>query len=441
MKFTVEDASTVKKILHIEVPQNDVVTEIDNAYKELSKTSKIKGFRPGKAPRTVLERLYKKDVHQDVRSRLINSSFADALEQSGISPLRLPDIDSPELVTDKDYCFSAAIETKPDIPHIDFKGLTLQKSLYQPSDDEIDAQLKMLQKNLSERRPIEPQRACQDGDFVMIDYEGFQQGAPHPQLQKTVNFTLKIGTSKITREFDDHIIGMMPGEDKEFMITFPENHINADLSGQEVNFQVHLQEVREEVLPEINDDFAKKLGVDSLDNIKAAIRNDLKQGYDKRSEQEINEQIFSALIEKTPFELPDTLVDFELAAIIREIERSYEYHQYDMAAHGVTRESLAATYRETAEKQARRHLILGKIIEQENLTVPDAELDKALQDMAIAYRKPVEEIKAHYDKNQAELDYFKHALLEKQAMKLIIESGTMEEITPVRVDQPDSSPE
>lgn len=441
MKFTVEDASAVKKILHIEIPQSEVVTEIDNAYKELNKTAKIKGFRPGKVPRSVLERLYKKEVHADISSRLMNASIADALEQSGLGPLRMPVIDSPELATDKDYCFSATIEISPAIPLIDYKGLTLKKTLYQPSEDEIDAQLQMQQKNLSERRPVEPQRACQDGDFVMIDYEGFQQGAPHPQLQKTMNFTMKIGIQVITREFDENIIGMMPGEDKEFSITFPEKYSKPELSGQEVSFHVHLHEVREEVLPEINDDFARKLGADSLDAIKTVIRDNLKQGYDKRTEQEINEQIFSTLIERTPFEIPDTLVDYELATIIRDIERSYEYHQFDMKAHGITRESLAAMYRETAEKQVRRQLILGNIIEQENLTVPEADMDKALQDMAIAYTKPVAEIKAHYDKNPNELDYFKHALLEKQAMKLIIESSTIEEITPVRVDQPDCSTE
>ena len=127
MKVTVEDASTVKKVLHIEIPQDEVVNEIESAYKELNKTAKVKGFRPGKAPRSVLERLYKKDVYEDVTSRLIKNSFADAIAESGLNPLRLPDIDPPALSPDSAYRYSATIEINPEIPDIDFKGLALKK--------------------------------------------------------------------------------------------------------------------------------------------------------------------------------------------------------------------------------------------------------------------------------------------------------------------------
>lgn len=442
MKFTVEDTSAVKKVLHIEIPQNEVVDEIESAYKELNKTAKIKGFRPGKAPRSVLERLYKKDVYEDVTSRLIKNSFAEAISESGLSPLRLPDIDPPKISADSAYLYSATVEINPEIPDIDFKGLTLKKSLYKPSDDELEAQLKMLQKNLSERKPIEPARASQEGDFVILDYEGFRDGVPHPDLQKTENMTLKIGTSKISKDFDAQIVGMMPGDQKDFSIKFPEDYHNASLAGQEATFHVHIHEIREEILPEINDDFAKRLGsFNSIEDVKTAIQGNLLQGYNKRAEQEINEQIFSALIKKAPFEVPDTLIDWELSGIIREIERSFEHQQVKMESLGMTHESLAATYRDTAEKQVRRHLILGKIISQEKLTLPEADLTKALQEMAASYSRPVDEIKSYYDKHPDDLAFFKHTLLEKQAIRLIIDNNAVEEIEPVLEDHSASLPE
>ncbi|MCX5881612.1 MAG: trigger factor [Deltaproteobacteria bacterium] len=442
MKFTVEDTSAVKKVLHIEIPQNEVVDEIESAYKELNKTAKIKGFRPGKAPRSVLERLYKKDVYEDVTSRLIKNSFAEAISESGLSPLRLPDIDPPKISADSAYLYSATVEINPEIPDIGFKGLTLKKSLYKPSDDELEAQLKMLQKNLSERKPIEPARASQEGDFVILDYEGFRDGVPHPDLQKTENMTLKIGTSKISKDFDAQIVGMMPGDQKDFSIKFPEDYHNASLAGQEATFHVHIHEIREEILPEINDDFAKRLGsFNSIEDVKTAIQGNLLQGYNKRAEQEINEQIFSALIKKAPFEVPDTLIDWELSGIIREIERSFEHQQVKMDSLGMTHESLAATYRDTAEKQVRRHLILGKIISQEKLTLPEADLTKALQEMAASYGRPVDEIKSYYDKHPDDLAFFKHTLLEKQAIRLIIDNNTVEEIEPVLEDHSASLPE
>ncbi len=442
MKFTVEDTSSVKKLLHIEIPQHEVTNEIESAYKELNKTAKIKGFRPGKVPRSVLERLYKKDVYEDVTSRLIKNSFTDAIAESGLSPLRHPDIAPPALSPDSAYHYSATVEINPEIPDIDFKGLTLKKSLYKPSDDELDAQLKMLQKNLSERKPVEPERACQEGDFVILDYEGFKDGAPHPELQKTENMTLKIGTSKISKDFDTQILGMMPGDRKDFSIKFPEDYHNTGLAGQEVAFHIHLHEIREEILPEINDDFAKKLGTfNTLDEVKTAIQNNLQQGYNKRAEQEINEQIFSVLIEKAPFEVPDTLIDWELAGIIRDIERSFEHQQVKLESLGMTHESLAATYRDTAEKQVRRHMILGKIISQEKLTLSDRDLTEAFQEMASSYGRPVDEIKSYYDQNPTDLAFFKHTLLEKQAINLIIEGNTVEEVEPVLEDRPSPSTE
>jgi trigger factor len=442
MKFTVEDASSVKKVLHIEIPQDEVANEIESAFKELNKTAKVKGFRPGKVPRSVLERLYKKDVYEDVTTQLIKSSFADAVTQSGLNPLRHPDIDPPALTADSAYLYSATIEINPEIPDIDFKGLTLKKTLYKPSDDELSAQLKMLQKNLSERKPVEPVRACQDGDFVILDYEGFKDGTPHPDLQKTENMTLKIGTAKISKDFDAQIIGMMPGDHKDFSIQFPDDYPNADLAGLEAAFHVHLHEIREEILPEINDEFAKRLGpFHTIEDVKTAITGNLQQGYNKRTEQEINEQIFSALIEKAPFEAPDTLIDWELAGIIREVERSFEHQQVKMETLGMTHESLATTYRDTAEKQVRRHLILGKIISQEKLTLADTDLTQALQDMASSYGRPVDEIRSYYDQHPDDLAFFKHTLLEKQAIKLIIDNSKVEEIEPVPEDQAASIPE
>jgi trigger factor len=442
MKFTVEDASSVKKVLHIEIPQDAVAKEIESAFKELNKTAKVKGFRPGKVPRSVLERLYKKDVYEDVTSQLIKSSFADAVTQSGLNPLRHPDIDPPALTADSAYLYSATIEINPEIPDIDFKGLTLKKTLYKPSDDELSAQLKMLQKNLSERKPVEPVRACQDGDFVILDYEGFKDGTPHPDLQKTENMTLKIGTAKISKDFDAQIIGMMPGDHKDFSIQFPDDYPNTDLAGQEAAFHVHLHEIREEILPEINDEFAKRLGpFHTIEDVKTAITGNLQQGYNKRTEQEINEQIFSALIEKAPFEAPDTLIDWELAGIIREVERSFEHQQVKMETLGMTHESLATTYRDTAEKQVRRHLILGKIISQEKLTLADTDLTQALQDMASSYGRPVDEIRSYYDQHPDDLAFFKHTLLEKQAIKLIIDNSKIEEIEPVSEDHAASIPE
>lgn len=432
MQVTVEDVSSVKKILHIEVPEKIVIRELDNAYKNLKKTAKIKGFRPGKAPRSVLERLYKKEVHGDVSSKLLQDSFVEALRETDLNIIGSPQIDPPLLEEKGPYKYDATVEVKPEIDDIDFKGLSLKKAVYRVTDEEMEAQLKLLQKNLSQQIPLTEDRPIQENDSVLIDYEGFKDGKPFPETQKTKNFTMKIGAGAISKTLDEELIGMKPGEDKEITVNFPEDHFNEKLANHEITFHVKLHEIREEILPEIDDEFAKKLGgqYETLDDLKNAITKHLNEGYQQRVEQELNEQIYEGLIEKTEFELPESMVDYELNNIIDEIEKTLTYYNKSMEDQGLTKEMLAEKHRGTAEKKVRRHLILGKIIDQENMELSDQELEEGFTNMAQAMNQPVEAIKNYYQQNQDNLDFFKHTLLEKKAIKLIIKDSDIEEIEP-----------
>jgi trigger factor len=440
MKVVVEDVSSVKKTLHIEIPEDDVISELDNAYKNLKQTAKIKGFRPGKAPRSVLERLHKKSVHADVSSKLIQQSFLEAVQETGLKVVGSPRIDPPELQSKGAYRYDAAVEINPELEDIDYKGLTLKKNLYQVGDEEIDMQLKMLQRNLAEHKIVEEDRPARDGDFALIDYEGFKDGKPFAETKKTENFILKIGDGMILKGFDEQVIGMKPGNRKEINVIFPENYANEKLSNLEIDFHVTLHEIRQEVLPEIDDEFAKKLGpYTTLIELNDAIADNLKQGYAKRVEQELHEQIFEALLAKANFEVPDLMVDYELEAIISDAQRSFAQNNMTMEQLGLSKESFAEKYRDTAEKQVKRHLILDKIIEQEKLAVTDEELENGFKEMSDTYNQPLEEIKKYYDNNRESVELFKHALLEKQAIGLIIDNSTVEDVTPEKSTQTESA--
>ena len=183
---------------------------------------------------------------------------------------------------------------------------------------------------------------------------------------------------------------------------------------------------------------AGKVGAyETLEDLKTAIFDNLREGYVKRTEQELNEQVFENLISKTEFELPETLVNYELEGIISEAERSFMMRNMKLEDAGLSREVLSERYRETAERQVRRHLILGRIVDQENLSVSDDELAAGYKDIADTYGQPVEQIRAFYEKEPDKLELFKHTLLEKQAMKLIIENSNVEEVEPEAVQEDD----
>lgn len=439
MILSVEDLSPVKKVLHLEVPQEQVASELDKAYDELRRTARIKGFRSGKAPRSVLERLYKKDVHADVAARLARDTLIEALQESELPVIGTPRLDPPDLDPGAAYRFDVTVEIKPDIADIDLKGLSLKKTVHEISEGEIEAQLAMLQRNLAKLKPVEEDRPVIQGDYVVIDYAGFFEGKPYDETAPTSDFTIKIGEGTIHKDFDAQLVGVKAGTQTEVKVDFPTDYFNDKLAGKAITFQVTVKEIRAEELPPIDDALAQRLGeYQSLDEIKGVIRENLETGYNRRSEQELHEEIFKALSARCSFEVPETLVELELENIISDAERSFSSRNMTLEQVGLSKEQLAVQYRSTAIEQARRHLILDKIIRQENLTLPDEALETGLEQMAKAYDQPVQIIKDLYRHNPEGLESFKHSLLEKEAIKLIMDNSQIESV-PASAENPAES--
>jgi len=439
MEVTVKDVTPVKKSLQIEVPEKEVISELDSAYKELKKTAKVKGFRPGKAPRNVLEKYYKKDVNSDVVSKLVQKTMVEAFEGKDFKIVGQPVVEPSELEGKGPYKYQVTIEVKPEIKDIDYKGLTLKETQYKISDGEVDAQLQMLQKTMSDKVPVDEDRPVRVDDFAFIDYECFKDGEPFKGYAKAENFALKVGSEHFTKEFDDAIIGMNIGESKEISIDFSEDYSIKKLAGLEILFKTTLNEIRIENVPEIDDALAQKLGrYNSIEELKQAIVDNLHTGYEKRKEQEINEQIFKSLLEGQDFEVPEAMIEHETAGIVAEAERSFAHHNMTLEQVGMTKEKLAERSRDTAIKQVRRHIILEKIIDQESLTLSDDELEEGYVEMSRDFGQSVEEIKKYYEQNKDNLEFLKYTLLEKSAIRLIINSGNVEKVEPEIKNMPDS---
>lgn len=441
MEVTVTDINSVKKKIQIQVPKEKVVKEVDAAYLQLKKNAKVKGFRPGKTPRSVLERMFKKDVHGDVTGNLIQSTFLDALKQKDLAIIGTPDIDPPELDPDGPYIYDVTVELKPELSPIEFNGVQLTKTLYKMSESEIDKQIEMLQKQLAEAKPIEESRPVKEDDLVVIDYEGLKDGEPFEHTQKTENFTMKIGQKMISEDFDQQVIGMNPGDQKEFNVKFAEDYHNKALANLEIAFKVNLTEIREEIIPKADDELAKKLGnFKTLEDVKAEIRKNLQEGYDKRSDQELQEQVFEKLLTEK-FEIPETLVKMELDGIIADAEMRFAQSNMSLDQLGLSREKLEEQYKDIAENQVRRHLFLGKVIEQEKMEMNDEELDAEFENFAKNTGQTMDVIKDYYSKNPDRLEGFKHALLEKKVFDLIIEKAELKEVESEEAQESGATPE
>jgi trigger factor len=366
--------------------------------------------------------MFGKEIRSEVQKKVVQDSFIEALKETDLKVVGQPEIDDqPEIEAKKAYQFDVTVEIKPEIGTVDFEGLSLKKSIYEVSGEEVEAQLHMLQKRLAGKEEIPEARPAREGDFVLLNYEGFQNGKPFEPAPKVENATMKIGLGTILKAFDDEITGMEKDQEKTFRIQFPDNYVNQELAGREVEYKVLLKAIQKEILPEIDDEMARNLGnFDSLAALRDEIEKHLKEGYTKRVEQELHEQIFEALIGKTDFEIPQQMIQYELDGILDDVQRSFETSNLTMEQTGQSREKLAEQYRDLAEAQVRRHLILDAIVQQENLTISEEELSDEMNEMAATFDQPVEALKAFYQQQPDKLHYFKHALLEKKAIKLIL---------------------
>jgi trigger factor len=436
MQVKIEDKSAVKKVLSFEIPKEKVAKELDKAYNELKKKADIKGFRKGKIPRKVLENRFSKDVHADVAPRLIQDSFIEAIQEHNLNIVGGPQLDPPELKPDSDYVFDITVEVKPELPEIDYNGISLEKNRYTVSDAEVDAQIHMIQRTMAKKQKVAESRAVKDTDFVLIDYQGFLNDEPYEHTPQIENFLYKMGQGALPEEFSEKLAGCVPVQDIDVEVAYPEDHPDENLKGRTIVYKVRLKEIQEEILPEINDDLVKGLGrFETLDQVKDSIRDNLEKGIQQRVKHELSEQIFQQMLEKYEFEVPDAMIDGELNGIISETEQAYSANNTSLEEHGLSREKLSEQYRDVAEKQARRHLILEKIITQEKLDLTEEEMDKSLEEMARGMNATVDAIKNFFKADPRQMEYYKHTQLEKKAIDLIIEKSEITEKDPESDEQ------
>ncbi len=431
MQVKIEDKSSVKKVLSFEISKEEVTKELNKAYNELKKKADVKGFRKGKIPRKVLENRFAKDVHADVAPRLIQDSFVEAVQEHKLNIVGPPQMDPPDLSPEEGYSFEITVEIKPELDDIEFEGVSLEKTRYEVSDGEIESQIHMIQKTMAKKETITEERPVKETDFVLIDYEGFLNGESFDKTPKIENYVMGIGQGALPKEFSEKLIGAIPVQDLEIEVPYSEDFYDENLKGKTIVYKVTLKEIQEEVLPEINDDLVKDLGkFETLDDVKASIRENLEKGYDQRVKHEMSEQVFQHLLGKYEFEVPDAMVEGELNGIIAEAEQAYAQNNTSLEQAGLSKDILKTEYRDVAEKQARRHLILDKVITQEELDLTEEELDKSFEEMALGMNAPVDSIKNYFKMDPKQLEYYKHTQLEKKAVDLIIEKGSVTEVEP-----------
>ncbi|MBC8439095.1 MAG: trigger factor [Deltaproteobacteria bacterium] len=439
MQVKIEDKSSVKKMLAFEISKEAVTKELDKAYNELKKKADVKGFRKGKIPRKVLENRFSKEIHADVAPRLIQEAFIEAVKEHDLNIVGGPQMDPPPLDPDNAYNFEITVEIKPEIEDVEFEGIALEETKYEVSDGEIESQIYMIQKTMSKKEKVQEERPVKESDFVLIDYEGFLNEEPCDKTPKIENYVMGIGQKVMPKEFSEKLTGAIPVQDLEIEVPYSEDYHDENLKGKTILYKVKLKEIQEEILPDLNDELAKGLGkFETLDDVRASIRENLEKGYAQRIKHELSEQIFQNLLKKYEFEVPEAMIEGELSGITMEAEQAYAANNTSLEEAGLSKDILRTQYRGVAEKQARRHLILDKIISQGKLELDDEELEKSFAEMAMGMNASVDAVKNYFNMDPKQLEYYKHTQLEKKAVDLIIEKASIKQVEPGAAKEPDA---
>ena len=268
MKTNLEDLSPVKKKLEIEIEAGEVAKKIDEAYKDLKKEVKLPGFRPGKAPRTLLERQFGDQVMEDVTRKLVNETFLKAVEETNVFPLNRPVIENGILKADENFSYSVVMEVRPEFDLEGYIGLEVEKEICSVSDEDVDKQLEEIRKSRGTLTSITEDRGIKDDDYAVIEYKGFEDDEPLEGAEGS-NFLIQVGAHSFHRDFEKALIGLKKEDESEVKVDFEENHSQPKLAGKSVSFEVKVEDIKEMILPDLDDGFAKDLGADleSLDEL------------------------------------------------------------------------------------------------------------------------------------------------------------------------------
>ena len=403
MKFKMGLVSTnkidaTKYELIINVDAEGFEKALQNAYLKARKNININGFRKGKAPRKMIEQLYGENVFfEDAVNLLVNTDVAPIVEETDYELIASPDIEVTSVNKNDGVNFKVTITTKPEVEISDYKGIEIEKTVKAITDEDVNNQIEALRERNGRLVTIED-RAAENGDIAVIDFEGFKDGVAF-EGGKDTNYELALGSNTFIPGFEEQIVGKKTGEEFTINVTFPENYQMEEIAGQPCEFKIKLNEIKAKELPELDDEFVKDATeFDTLDELKADIKAKLEERASKNAEVEADNKLYESLIDKMTADIPEVMYESKIDEMVRDFEMRLSQQGLNLEMYlTYTNMDIVAfrkTFEDQAQKQVKVRLALEKIAELENVEISDAQVDEEINKMAEQYNLTADKIKA-----------------------------------------------
>jgi len=420
MKVAVEEVSSCKRKLQVEEGPDVVRAAWQKAFSRVQKEARLPGFRKGKVPSSMIKLHFADEVRQEVARRLIPEIYRQALAETQIKPVEEPDLQQVSLEEDAPLKFEALVEIKPAITLGQYTGLSVTHTPKPFEDREVDETLEQLREQHAEFRTVE--RAADPGDLVLMDYTLTPEGL-EPRSEKGYGFV--IGSGGVMPEIEEAVIGLSAGGERTVNVRFPDTHQMESMRGKAGVAQVKVNEVKEKILPPLDDELAKTVGqVDTLDALKAEVRKGLQTRRESENRRALEEAVTDALLAIHPIEVPEALV-------LRQVGHLIEHTKERMRRQGMDPEKLPWDYgkllqelRPGAEKAVRRALILEAISDKEGLNPSEADIETEIEKIAVANNRPAPAVKRMMDQS-GDLAGLRHSLGEARTMDFLISKASV----------------
>lgn len=423
MAASLEKLDGLQRRLTVTIPAEQIEEAYAERLKKITKTAKISGFRPGKVPVNVLEKRYSKDILHEVANELMQSNLRDAVQENKLEIAGLPKIEPPKIEKNKPLTFVVSFETYPNIDLKDLKGTSVERCVAKVTDKDVDGMLEQLRKQHAEWHEVN--RAAQEGDRVVVDFEGSIDDKPF-ERGNAKDFQLELGSKRMIAGFEEGIVGAKADEERDVTVSFPKDYPAEELAGKKALFKIKVHKIMAAKLPPLDDALAKKTGFEKgIQALSAEARKSMEQEIERVLASQLKVRILDKLIEMNPIDVPQALVETE-------IDHLQKMTREQMASQGQSPEEVKKLelprepYVEQAKKRVQLGLLLGEVIKQHEIKVNPDQVRAKVEEIATAYQKP-EEVVSWYYNNKRMLSEIESVVLEDQAVAKLQEQLEVED--------------
>ncbi len=440
MNVSLTDVSPSQKKIQVQIPGSKVAEELQKRYRDLAKKTKVKGFRPGKVPLSIVKSYYGKAVEHEASTQLIQDTFEDALKETDLKPLAQADISESHFEEDGAFTYTALIDICPPFELADYKGLKVYKPAIAITDDQVGEEMEKLVQSHAQLRTVEGGRPVGWGDVAVVDFSISADGKVF-EKGKTQDLMVELGKGNIHPGFDEQLMGHTPGESFSFELEFPEDATTAELAGKTVRFDLTIKDMKEKEVPELNDEFARSLAsgqFDTLDALKDEVRRKLEEREEQRASQVVRDQVIGKILGTVQFEVSPKVVEQEATRMLDNLKHQFESQGLQFDAATLNSEQYKTVSRLQAEKDIRTRLVLEKIAQVEEIVLDPDEEEQVFVDIAAAYRMDVNKFKSEFGESAA-VEKAKEKKLEDKVLKFIENEAVFVD-TPEEAKEPEAEP-